>query len=280
MTEIGKSIRSRLLNIAKEENLSFQLIIMRYLQERLLFRLSLSRYSRNFCLKGGALLYSYSREKTRPTKDIDFLGSNIPNEIEALKSAFMEICSIEYLPDAVLFDPSSISAEEIAGQDEYQGIRLLVAAKLDTIMQRIQIDVGFGDIVIPPPVELSYPTFLPDTEPPLVRAYSLETVIAEKFEAMIDLSVANSRMKDFYDVYHILTTQHIDQDNLLQAIQGTFGNRETTYNEDHSLFTTEFVSDANRITQWKAFLSKNKLDDSLEFGEVVQIILGVLPRSI
>ena len=192
----------------------------------------------------------------------------------------MEICSIEYLPDAVLFDPTSITAEEIAGQDEYQGIRLLVEAKLDTIEQRIQIDIGFGDIVIPAPVELLYPTFLPDAESPVVQAYSLETVIAEKFEAMIDLSVANSRMKDFYDVYHILTTQQIDQDILLQAIRGTFGNRETTYNNDHSLFTPEFATDANRITQWKAFLRKNKLDEGLEFSVVVQAILNAVPKSI
>jgi predicted nucleotidyltransferase component of viral defense system len=129
-------------------------------------------------------------------------------------------------------------------------------------------------------VELVYPTFLPDAESPVVQAYSLETVIAEKFEAMIDLSVANSRMKDFYDVYQILTTQRVDRDILLQAIQGTFRNRETTYKEDHSLFTPEFATDANRITQWKAFLRKNKLDESLEFNAVVKTILDVAPKSV
>jgi predicted nucleotidyltransferase component of viral defense system len=280
MTDLAKSIRARLLNIAHDEKLTFQLVHFRYVHERLLYRLSISEYTGNFVLKGGVLLYSYSKEKTRPTKDIDFLGSNLPNELEFLKETFASICGINYLDDAVNFDPASITAEEITDQDEYHGTRLFVDAFLDTAKLRIQIDIGFGDIVIPAPVELTYPAFLPDAKPPVVQAYSLETVIAEKFEAMIDLSVANSRMKDFYDVYHILTTQQIDQDILMQAIRKTFGNRETTYNEDHSLFTPEFVTDANRITQWKAFLRKNKLDEGLEFSVVVQTILSAVPKSI
>lgn len=158
MRNIGKSIRSRLYNLARKENLSYQLIIIRYIHERLLFRLSMSMYSENFCLKGGVLLYVYSKEQTRPTLDIDFLGTNIPNEVDSLKEAFRNICSTYYPADAVTFDTSSITAEEIAGQDEYPGIRLFVVASLDTIKQCIQVDVGFGDIVLPEPVRLSYPT--------------------------------------------------------------------------------------------------------------------------
>ena len=202
----GKSIRARVLNIAKKENLTLQLVIIRYLHERLLYRVSVSHYADNFCLKGGVLLYYYNREQTRPTMDIDFLGTNIPNEVKFIVSAFREICAMSYPHDAVVFDISSIVAEEIASQDQYPGIRLFVIAGLDTIRQRIQIDIGFGDIVIPSAVQLNYPTLLPESEILVVRAYSLETVVAEKFEAMIDLSAANSRMKDFYDVYYILTT--------------------------------------------------------------------------
>lgn len=280
MTDPGKSIRARLLNISREENLSFQLILIRYLHERLLYRLSQSRYAKNFCLKGGVLLYSYSREKTRPTKDIDFLGTNIPNESAALEVAFREICSIDYKTDAVVFDPGSVVAEEIADQDEYKGIRLFVEARLDTIRQRLQIDVGFGDIVIPEPVFLNYPTFLPEADIPVVQAYSLETVIAEKFEAMIDLSIVNSRMKDFYDVYQILTTQKINPVNLKQAIYETFRNRKTSFNSDHSLFLPDFMTDPNRLAQWKAFLKNSNLDQDLEFGLVVKTILGSVPESI
>ncbi len=269
MTDIGKSIRSRLLNIAKKENLSFQLMIIRYLHERLLYRVSLSPYADNFCLKGGVLLYVYNREQTRPTLDIDFLGTNIPNETGSLKSAFREICSIYFPFDAVVFDTDSIVAEEIAGQDEYPGIRLFVTANLDTIRQRIQVDVGFGDIVIPAPVRLNYPTLLPESGIPVVQVYSLETVVAEKFEAMIDLSIVNSRMKDFYDVYQILSTQQLNPENLEKAIRETFRKRNTIFNPDHALFSNTFPTDVNRQRQWKVFLVKNHLDQNIEFPEVI-----------
>jgi len=144
----GKSIRARLLNLAKKENLSFQLVIIRYFQERFLFRVAMSMYVENFCLKGGVLLYVYSREQTRPTLDIDFLGTNIPNELDSIKASLRTICSIYYPPDAVIFDIESISAETIASQEKYPGIRLFVTAGLDTIRQRIQVDVGFGDVVL------------------------------------------------------------------------------------------------------------------------------------
>jgi predicted nucleotidyltransferase component of viral defense system len=272
MTESGKSIRARLLNIARKENLSFQLVIIRYLQERLLYRISLSRYADNFCLKGGALLYFYSRELTRPTKDIAFLATDIPNEINFLETVLHEICSVNYPPDAVRFDTGTIVAEEIAGQDKFPGIRLFVAASFDTIRQRIQIDVCFGDVVIPSSMKLSYPTLLPESAIPIVQAYSLETVIAEKFEAMIDLSAFNSRMKDFYDVYQILATQQLNLKQLEDAIRKTFRNRNTTYSPDHALFSSTFPTDPNRLRQWKTFLVKNRLDIQLDFERVINSI--------
>lgn len=276
MSNTGKSIRTRLLNLAKKENLSFQLVIIRYMQERLLFRLAKSVYSENFCLKGGVLLYVYSREQSRPTLDIDFLGTNIPNELESVKAAFRNICSIYYPPDAVTFDTGSISAEEIAGLDKYPGNRLFVTAELDTIRQRIQVDVGFGDVVLPPPIKLSYPTLLSDSEIPVVQAYSLETVVAEKFEAMIDLSVFNSRMKDFYDVYQILTTRQIDSRILEESIHETFRNRNTVYTPDHSLFTSGFSLDEARQRMWRAFLTRNHLDTNLDFPTVINKISSIL----
>jgi predicted nucleotidyltransferase component of viral defense system len=283
MSNPGKSIRTRLLNLAKNENLSNQLVIIRYMHERLLFRLAMSMYADNFCLKGGVLLYVFSKEQTRPTLDIDFLGTNIPNELESLRAAFRNICQMYYPPDAVTFDTGSISAEEIAGQDEYPGIRLFVTAILDTIRQRIQVDIGFGDIVLPAgdivlpaPVKLSYPTLLPDSGIPVIQAYSLETVIAEKFEAMIDLSVVNSRMKDFYDVYQILTTQTLDGHLLEESIRATFENRNTVYSPSHSLFNPDFAVDEGRQRLWKAFLTRNHLDTSLDFPKVIGRISNVL----
>jgi predicted nucleotidyltransferase component of viral defense system len=270
------SIHARLLNIAKKGNLSFQLVIIRYLQERLLYRISLSRYAGNFCLKGGVLLYFYSKEMTRPTKDIDFLGTNIPNDKSFLVAAFKEICTMHYQNDAVNFISDTIVAEEIADRDQYPGVRLFVIAELNTIKQRLQIDVGFGDVVVPKPVLLSYPTLLSESEIPLVQAYSLETFIAEKFEAMIDLSTINSRMKDFYDVYCILSTQQLDKKNLKQAILETFRNRNTSYTMDHAIFSPEFAKDRNRLQLWNSFLRKNHIDQNLEFGEVLNLIIKTL----
>jgi len=272
MTDLGKSIRTRLFNYAKKEGLPFQLVIIRYFQERLLYRLSLSQYSANFCLKGGVLQYFYSLDQTRPTRDIDFLGTNIPNERNLMETTFQEICSVYYPLDAVTFDSQSILAEEISGQDKYPGIRLFVNANIDTIRQRIQIDVGFGDIVTPKAVQLNYPTILPESKTPVIQAYSLETVVAEKFEAMIDLATVNSRMKDFYDVYQILTTQHLNSKDLAEAIQATFRNRETMYTPEHALFSPSFPVDPIRLRQWKVFLTKNHLDQSIDFDEVISQI--------
>jgi predicted nucleotidyltransferase component of viral defense system len=276
MNENSQSIRSRLFNIAKRENISFQLLIIRYLQERLLHRISISRYSKNFCLKGGVLLYFYSRENTRPTKDIDFLGTNIPNDISFLISAFKEICLLSYQNDAVVFNSDSVVAENIADQDQYSGIRLFINAGLDTIKQRIQIDIGFGDVVVPRQVQLNFPTLLSDLENPIIQSYSLETFIAEKFEAIINLSSINSRMKDFYDVYYILTTQQLNLENLNLAIRETFQNRSTSYTNDHAIFSPEFASNRNRMQQWKSFLEKNSLDQSLDFRTVLSLIVKSL----
>ena len=272
MTEPGKSIRAHLLNLAKKENIAFQLVIIRYFHERLLYRISISRYANNFFLKGGTFLYYYTREQTRPTMDIDFLGYKMVNDINSVRTILREICLLEYSNDAVTFDGNAVSAEEITGQDEYSGVRLFVTAKLDTIQQRIQIDIGFGDLVIPSPVRLNYPVLLPGSEMPVIQAYSLETVIAEKFEAMIDLSTLNSRMKDFYDVYIILTTQHIDLKLLEKAIHVTFHNRSTSFTPDHALFSPSFATDPGRVRQWKAFLIKSHLDLTLDFIDVLGVI--------
>jgi predicted nucleotidyltransferase component of viral defense system len=221
-------------------------------------------------------MYFYSLEKTRPTKDIDFLGINIPFEKSFVESVLRQICSISFPSDAVNFDVGSITSEEISEQDKYPGIRLFVTANLDTIRQRLQVDVGFGDIVFPAPVQLNYPTFFPESGTPVILAYSLETVVAEKFEAMIDLSSANSRMKDYYDVYQILLNQQLNSDHLAEAIKATFVNRKTRFTPDHSLFSPAFYMDANRLLQWKAFLRKNHLDLNIEFPSIMEIIVNSL----
>ncbi len=267
----SKSIRAKLLLISKKENISYQLMIIRYFQERLLYRLSLSGFNNNFCLKGGVLLYMFDQKKSRPTIDIDFLALKTDNDKNYVKNIFSEICRIEYQADAVTFDYHDITVTEITKQANYKGIRINVTGKLDTIKQRIQIDIGFGDIVYPKPLTVNYPVIL-DMKQPKIQAYSIYSAIAEKFEAMIQLSEANSRMKDFYDIYTLLVNNDIDKNVLEKAIKITFKTRNTVYSENHSIFTDEFYTNKDRLTQWNVFKRKAKITDNLSFETVMRKI--------
>jgi predicted nucleotidyltransferase component of viral defense system len=271
MNNNAVSIRARLLNLAKKEGVDFQLIIIRFLHERLLYRLSVSEYSQQLILKGGAFIYALQGLKSRPTIDVDLLGVSLSNDIEELCEVFRQICTIKS-EDEVAFIPESIVGELITQQDKYNGVRLYIDAAFHTIRQRIQIDVGFGDIVVPMVQALEYPILLEDMQIPVIQAYSKETVIAEKFQAMIELSIANSRMKDFYDVYKLLAGNGFDENTLGEAILSTCANRETTYTEHHALFTTDFATNVMRKRSWTLFLNKINRDKELEFEDVMQII--------
>lgn len=265
------SIKGKLKAIAQADGKAYQLILTRYFQERLLFRIFLSSYCRNFCLKGGALLYALEREKSRPTLDIDLLGMQISNDEALLQGVFYEICSIPDLEDGVGFDLDTLATSEITKEGSYSGIRVKIAMHLGNIRQMMQIDIGFGDQITPGPVQMEYPTLL-EMPCPEVQAYSVETVMAEKFEAMIDLAEMNSRMKDFYDLYRLLNGQHYDRAILKEAITQTFRRRQTIYQNDHPIFSEAFASNEKRIIQWKSFLKKSFLDPNLVFLEVMQTI--------
>ena len=268
----GKSVKERLLNISRDEHYSSQLLLSRYFQERLLYRLSVSEYKNQFILKGGALLYAHDGFQARPTLDIDFMARHISNDVDNIKAVFQNICNIACEEDGVMFDGDSIETGEIAVTKEYRGIRVSFVAHLDTAQQRISMDVGFGDVITPFPQHLEYPALI-DTVPDVnILAYSLETVVAEKFQAMISLSLGNSRMKDFFDVYQILTRQDVDPGILGEAIKATFANRDTKYVESHPLFSEEFYADATRTMYWRGFLRKIKYAGSLPFDEVGIII--------
>ena len=268
----GASIRAKLQTIAKSENIAFQVLIFRYLHERFLYRLSKSGYRNNFFLKGGALLYAFEKELARPTKDVDFLGKNISNDLKEVKSAFQKVCTIPD-DDAVWFDYTTISIETIKEDAKYGGTRLFIEGGFDTIKQRIQIDVGFGDIIVPDAQFIEYPMLLSVTNPVIIKAYSKESVIAEKFHAMVVLSYANSRMKDFYDVYALLKANKFDTTVLAESIKATFNKRETSIIQFPSFFEKEFKTDAQLNKLWKQFLKKNKLHPDIEFQDVVSDIL-------
>ena len=268
----GQSVKTRLLNLAKQENIRYQQLVTRYFQERLLFRLSLSEYRTHFVLKGGALLNAYDRFAARPTLDIDFMGDRISNDLENIKAVFRSICDIPYETDGVYFHADTLTADTITVEKEYPGIRVSLIVTLDSIRQSIYMDIGFRDIVIPQPAELDYPVLLADFPSTNIMAYSLETVVAEKFQTMVERTTFNSRMKDFFDLYRICSTQSLDDTLLQEAIQATFENRETHYSENHIFFSDKFAQDTELNQRWNAFLKKIKYEPIVLFAEVTNRI--------
>ena len=269
------SVRARLLNIRNSETgTEYMQVLLRYIQERMLYRLSMSQYRGNFCLKGSALIFAYEKFKARPTKDIDFLGDKISRDKETIRKAFREICSIQCPEDGMIFDNGEhdIMVEDIALDKEYNGVTVTVTAHLDTIVQPFSMDIGFGDIVIPEPQELVYPLLLDGMPEVSINAYSLETVVAEKFQTMIDRALANSRMKDFFDVYSILSSGKVDEGILSDAIVSVFNNRGTSYEDNHPFFNGEFKNDPIKQTQWNAFLRKMKYKGVLPLNDVIDYI--------
>lgn len=274
--DTGKSIRTRLLNLSRKEGVDYMKVLVRYLHERLLFRISASPYKSHFLLKGSTLLFALDGFKARPTIDIDLLGERISNDRNSLRKVFQKICSIECADDGVIFDASSLELEPIAVEKKYPGTCVKVVAHLDTIVQQISVDIGFGDVITPYPLSLDYPLLLPDVPSVELYAYSLETLIAEKFHTMVDRDESNSRMKDFFDVYQLFTNHEIDRDVLSEAIVSTFRNRSTTYKESLKLFTDDFAANATRSTMWTSFLKKIRWKDTIPFPVVMECIRGNL----
>lgn len=272
----GKSIRTKLLNVAKKEDVFYQTILTRFFQERLLFRMSQTIYRNNFYLKGGALMYAYERFAARPTLDIDFLGKNISNEGATIVAAFKEICSVPYDEDGVIFDIDHITSQNITEFKDYHGIRLNIPVKMDTIAQVLMMDIGFGDVVTPSPIDLDYPILLDYLPSVNIMAYSLETVIAEKMHAIIDLADQSSRMKDYYDLYNILTKEKYDGDTLQEAIENTFKNRHTSYDADNLFFGKDFANNQQMQVRWQAFMRKITKAEDISFNDVVSYLQNQL----
>jgi predicted nucleotidyltransferase component of viral defense system len=276
MKNPAASIRARLFAIAKKQNISFQLLVIRYFQERFLFRLSSTRFFNHFFLKGGVLLYAIEGQYGRPTLDIDFLISQLPSDQDAIKKIFQEICSVRCVEDGVEFDSTTIHTETIRENARYEGIRIKLTCILDSMRQPLQIDIGFGDRLVPDAVIIDYPAIFTYIAGPKILAYSIETVIAEKFQAMIELSTINSRMKDFFDVYRLLKKGAFRHEELKHAITATFVNRKTGYLQGHSLFTEEFRNDKGRLRLWLEFVKRTGISDPLDFAEVMRLISKIL----
>lgn len=268
----GRSVKSRLLNLMNETGYKYMYLLARYFNERLLYRVSVSQYKDNFLLKGGSLLYAINGLETRPTVDIDFMAERISRDRDYLESVFAEILSIACDEDGVTFDISTLRSEPITVDKKYPGTRFFVTARMDSIVYPMSMDIGFGDVITPCAESIDFPLLLKDIPSINIQAYSLETVIAEKLHAMIDRDVANSRMKDFFDCYQILTTRNLDDSVLFDAIKATFDNRNLTYKPELQLFTDSFANDGARLTRWDAFLKKIQWKDKLAFANVMVVI--------
>lgn len=272
----GKSIRSKLFNIAKEENVFYQTVLTRYFHERLLYRISQTRFRENFYLKGGALMYAYERFVARPTLDIDFLGNNINNDSSSIAEAFKEICSIACIEDGVNFDATNITARNITELRDYHGVRLSIPVSMDTIAQVMTMDIGFGDVITPSPVNLDYPILLEHLPNVSILAYSLETVIAEKLHAVVDLADQSSRMKDYYDLFTILNNEQYDENILQEAVIRTFMNRHTSFDANTMFFRQEFPENQQMQIKWQAYIKKITKTTNRSFTEVATYIQEIL----
>jgi predicted nucleotidyltransferase component of viral defense system len=268
--DLAASVRQRLMNVARAEHAEFQYLVTRYGLERLLYRLSQSAYAGRFILKGAMLFQLWAASPQRPTRDLDLLAIGAPSASD-FEEAFRNVCRQQVDDDGLTFDADAIHAEPIKEEDEYQGIRIRGQAKLGNMRVPLQIDIGFGDVVTPRPVEIEYPTLLEFPAPRLL-AYNRESVVAEKFQAMVLLGMANSRMKDFFDVWSLAREFVFAGAALAEAIAATFKRRKTALPESVPVALSDaFALDAQKGVQWQAFLRKGNLAKA-DLPEVIELI--------
>ena len=251
------SVKARLKNFAIKSGCTFQEALTYYGLERTIYRISISEYADNFVLKGGIFLYAlFGRNYERATTDVDLLAQRISNGSEEMKSVFQKIFSRD-VDDALVFDVDSITVEDITEFKEYHGLHVSFVGYLDRTKIPISIDIGFGDVIYPETVKMDFPVIL-DMESPRVNAYSLETSIAEKMEAIIHNGYLNSRYKDFYDIYVLSKKYVFSYAELRNAVIQTFENRKTPMTMDSAAVSDEFLNDPVHQTRWKSFLKKKK----------------------
>ncbi len=271
VTNIAASVHQRLLNKARESGRPFNELLQHFAIERFLYRLSKSRHADRFILKGALMLSVWSGAASRPTKDIDVLGS-IDNSLEAVTAAMKDVCETDVEADGMAFDGDSVTATRITEDAEYQGVRVRLKAALGNARVSIQVDVGIGDVVFPPPQDVEYPTLL-DFPPARLKGYAMESTIAEKFHAMVILGVLNSRMKDFYDIWMLSRTYDFGGEILAEAIEKTFEVRRTPLTVEPAVFKPSFANDVDKQVQWAAFVGKTMLNDAAKsFSEVAAAV--------
>lgn len=275
-TNLAASVGDRLRAIAKKQGEQLQNVLNRYGLERWLYRLSQSPHRERFILKGAMLFTLWSEEPHRKTRDLDLLGFGAKS-IPEWEEVFRQVCSTQVEPDGLEMLANSVRGEIIRVEEEYAGTRIKLMAMLGGARIPLQIDVGFGDAVTPEPQEISFPTML-NFPAPSLRAYRPETVIAEKFHAMVDLGLRNTRMKDFYDVWKLSQRFEFDGETMVEAIRATFSRRQTPLPSGVPLaLSDKFASDPLKTSQWTAFLRKSGLkDQETSLAEVVNLLESFL----
>lgn len=265
---IAGAVRGRLFELSKERGEDFQLILQRYAAERFLYRLGESAHRDRFVLKGAMLFALWGGSIYRATRDLDLAGYG-NYDTNALTRCFHEICTLPGADDGIIFLPATMSVEPIRDQNEYGGVRVRLQATLGQARFQLQIDVGFGNAIMPPAEPVAYPTLL-KSPGPQIRAYPREAVVAEKFHAMVVLGATNSRMKDFYDLFVLSAQFPFSGNPLTQAIAATFTRRNTSIptTQPNSL-SPVFYFDEPRATQWRSYLERNRLPSApANFGVV------------
>ena len=272
------SVKQRLLNLGRKSGEDFRQLLTRYAIERLLFRLAGSEHADDFVLNGAMLFALWTGEMHRPTRDVDLLGYG-ENSDARRAAVFRDLCAGESGDDGLAFDAGSVSVEQIREEDDCGGRRVTFAVRLGQARVSLQVDVGFGDAVTPAAEVVEYPSLL-GMETPRLRAYPKEAVVAEKVEAMVKLGLANTRMKDFYDLLVLSRTFTFDGALVRAAIAATFRRRGTAIpTESPVALTDTFATDNGKRKQWKAFVRRSGLEEKVgELDDVVaELVQFVLP---
>lgn len=278
LKNIGASVRTRLLQLAKASGQSFDLVLTRFALERLLFRLSQSPHADRFVLKGAMLMMSWFEDPHRGTRDLDLLGFGDP-EPEAMLATFRDILALSD-DDGVEFDVDALRVDRIREELEYGGLRLRTTASISGARINLTIDIGFGDAMEPGAEMVDYPSML-EFPAPRLRAYARETVIAEKFQAMVALGRANSRMKDFYDIWILSKSFDFTSDRLTRAIAATFARRETAIPVNlPDALTPAFARDEQKQRQWNAFVTNVSANPGSLEDVVANLAEFLMPHAI
>jgi len=265
---IAASIRARLLNVAKIAGRDFDAVLLQYFQERFLYRLSISPYRQQLILKGALLFLAYEMTLLRTTRDIDFLGSTTTNELDEIREIIRAIARLD-CTDGVAFDDNSVTVERITEDADYHGVRVKLEARMTAARKVLQLDIGFGDVVVAGPVEMVFPVLLDDQQRPHLVVYSRESAIAEKFEALVSLNLLTSRMKDIYDILHLAERETFTLSTLREAIMATFARRLTLIEDRRLVFSPEFAANKDKAAQWNAFLRRSRLELSHTIAEAM-----------